>query len=209
MIRTRLVLTLAAIAAISPVYAAGAQAAEPTLIGSRITNGGYGAPVQRLSVISGNSVLFTGVEGGWIVDHHFVLGGAGYGLATQNVRNAGSPLRDSKGRTPVVEMGYGGVTLGYVAQPTKLVHLSIQTLVGGGGITYDVTDISGVRPEDAPNDAFFVAEPSVQAELNVTSFFRIALGGGYRFVSGARLDGLRDASLSGGSASLAFKFGRF
>lgn len=213
--RTRLVLALAAASAIAPIDAARAQApgqplaSEQTLIRKPIANGGYGAPVQRLSVIDGNSVLFSGLEGGWIINHRFVLGAAGYGLATQNVRNGGTPLRDSRGRAPVVEMGYGGVTLGYVQQPTKLVHLSVQTLVGGGGITYDVMDIAGMRPEDAPSDAFFVAEPSLQAELNVTSFFRIALGGGYRFVSGARFDGLRDASLSGGSVSLGFRFGQF
>lgn len=213
--RTPFVVSLAAIAAISPINATRAQAperpatSEQTLVGSRITNGGYGAPVQRLSVISGNSVLFTGAEGGWIINHRFVIGAAGYGLATQNIRNNGSSLRDSRGRAPVVEMGYGGVMLGYVQQPTSALHLSVQTVIGGGGITYDVMDIAGMRPEDAPADGFFVAEPSLQAELNVTSIFHIALGAGYRFVSGARLDGLHDADLRGASMSLSFKFGRF
>ncbi len=143
------------------------------------------------------------------MNHHFVLGAAGYGLATQNVRNPGAALRDSKGRAPVVEMGYGGVTLAYIAAPTKLMHLEFQALLGGGGLTYDVEDIAGVRPEDAPADGFFVAEPSVYGELNVARFFRIDLGAGYRFVSGASLDGLRDRDLSGASASLRFKVGRF
>lgn len=184
-------------------------AIEQTLIPSRITSGGYGAPVQRYSTVAGNSVLFSGLEGGWIVNHRFVVGAAAYGLATQNVRNAGAALRDSKGRAPVVEMGYGGVTLGYTPQPMKLVHLTLQALIGGGGVTYDVEDIDGIRAEDAPADGFFVAEPSVHAELNVSTFLRIGLGGGYRFVSGASLDGLRDRDLRGTSASLTFKLGRF
>jgi hypothetical protein len=188
---------------------ASASAAEQTLIANRVTSGGYGAPVQRFSTVAGNSVLFSGLEGGWIVNHSFVLGAAGYGLATQNVRNAGTALRDSKGRAPVVEMGYGGVILGYIPQPMKLVHLEFQALIGGGGLTYDVQDIAGMRPEDAPADGFFVAEPSMHGELNVSRFFRIDLGAGYRFVSGASLDGLGDRDLSGASASLTFKLGRF
>jgi hypothetical protein len=53
-----------------------------------------------------------------------------------------------------------------------LVHLTLQTLIGGGGLTYDVQDIAGMRPEDAPADGFFVVEPTVQGELNVSRFFR-------------------------------------
>lgn len=189
--------------------ATSAPTSEQTLVPKGIISGGYGAPVQRFSTITGTSVLFTGLEGGWIVNHRFVLGAAGYGLATQNIRNSGAALRDSRGRAPVVEMGYGGVTLGYVAQPMKLVHLMFQILIGGGGLTYDVQDIAGMRPEDAPADGFFVAEPTVQGELNVSRFFRIGVGAGYRFVSGASLDGLRDQDLRGASASLTFKLGRF
>jgi len=215
MSRISLILSLTAVATVSSVSEAIAQASTPpaateqTLIRGRITSGGYGAPVQRLSTVAGNTVLLSGLEGGWIINHRFVLGAAGYGLATQNVRNPSSPLRDSRGRAPIVEMGYGGVTLGWVQQPMERVHLTVQALVGGGGVTYDVGDIAGVRMEDAPNDAFFLTEPSMHAELNVTSFFRVALGAGYRFVSGAQLDGLGDADLRGASASLTLKFGRF
>jgi hypothetical protein len=217
--RTRFVVSLAALAAIgitiSPVHVARAQApdrpatSEQTLISRPITNGGYGAPVQRLSVVAGKSVLLTGLEGGWIINHRFVLGAAGYGLATQNVRHTGSSLRDSKGRAPVVEMGYGGVLLGYVPEPMRRAHVNVQTIIGGGGMTYDVSDVAGMRLEDAPADGFFVIEPSLEAEVKVTSIFRIALGGGYRFISGARLDGLRDDDLRGASMSLSFKLGRF
>jgi hypothetical protein len=209
-----LLTTTAAILAATASFDANAQtasaaASEQTLLPNGIVSGGYGAPVQRFSTVTGRSVLFSGLEGGWIVNHKFVLGAAGYGLATQNIRNAGAALRDSKDRAPVVEMGYGGVTFGYVIQPMKLVHLTVQALVGGGGVTYDVQDIAGMRPEDAPADGFFVVEPTVQAELNVSRFFRIGAGGGYRFVSGASLDGLRDRDLRGASATLTFKLGRF
>jgi hypothetical protein len=209
-----MLITTAIILTATSSLSASAQASpttleEQTLLPSRITNGGYGASLERFSSVAGKGVLFTGAEGAWIANHRFTLGVAGYGLATQNVRNASSTLRDSRGRAPIVEMGYGGLTLGYSPEPMKLLHLSFQTLIGGGGLTYDVEDIAGMRSEDAPADGFFVAEPSVQGELNVARFFRVGVGAGYRFVSGASLDGLRDRDLRGASAALTLKLGRF
>jgi hypothetical protein len=211
--RITLFTTLAAIAATySSTATAQTQAAtsgtDQALVSKLTTTGGYGAAAERFSTVAGNRVVFTGMEGGWIANSHLVLGAAGYGLATQNVRNAGATLRDSKGRAPVVEIGYGGITLGYLTQPTKVMHLELQTLIGGGGMSYDVQDIA-IRMEDIPGDAFFVAEPSLYGELNVTSFLRIGVGGGYRFVAGASLDGLGDRDLRGASASLQLKLGRF
>jgi hypothetical protein len=47
------------------------------------------------------------------------------------------------------------------------------------------------------------------AELNITNFLRLALGGGYRFVTGVDISGLTNADVSGASLSLNFKFGGF
>ena len=51
--------------------------------------------------------------------------------------------------------------------------------------------------------------PTVRAMLNVTSFFRIGIGGGYRLVSGVDLDDLKDSEISGPSAEIVLKFGKF
>jgi hypothetical protein len=55
----------------------------------------------------------------------------------------------------------------------------------------------------------FVIEPSLLAELNVTNFLRLAVGGGYRFATGVELSGLTNADLSGVSVSVNLKFGSF
>lgn len=58
-------------------------AQEQTLIGSgEIENGGFGGPVVKVTSINGESAVFVGGRGGWIINHTFVLGGAGYGLVT-------------------------------------------------------------------------------------------------------------------------------
>ena len=52
-------------------------------------------------------------------------------------------------------------------------------------------------------------EPTVRIMLNITSFFRIGVGGGYRLISGADLDDLKDSDVSGPSAQVVLKFGKF
>jgi hypothetical protein len=49
----------------------------------------------------------------------------------------------------------------------------------------------------------------VNLMLNVSKNFRIGLGGSYRFVNGVDLVGLDNDDISGPSASLTFKFGKF
>jgi hypothetical protein len=59
------------------------------------------------------------------------------------------------------------------------------------------------------SNSFFVLEPSVNANLNVTHSFRIAAGVSYRYVSGLKSIVSTNADLSGPSAVLTFEFGKF
>jgi hypothetical protein len=70
---------------------------------------------------------------------------------------------------------------------------------------------SGWGPQDTTKqaDGFYVVEPGVNAELNVASYFRINLGGSYRFVTGAELQDIGNDDLSGPAATLTLKFGGF
>jgi hypothetical protein len=57
-----------------------AVAAGKTLFGGKIESGGYGGPLFKVGPINGGTGLFVGGQGGWIINHHFVLGGKGYVL---------------------------------------------------------------------------------------------------------------------------------
>ena len=182
---------------------AWAQDDEQTLIGGDVDFGGFGGPVLKVSSLAGGAEVLTGGRGGWIINFHaehtLVLGGGGYGLAT-----------GIQGRTPdgvgtrTVDMGYGGVDIEYVNRTKQLVHFSVQTLIGAGGLS----DRDDGRLDSDP-DPFFVAEPQANLILNVTHFFRIGMGVSYRWVSGARYAGLDDTDLSGVAGVLTFKFGNF
>ena len=56
---------------------------------------------------------------------------------------------------------------------------------------------------------YFVFEPDLNLELNVTKFFRIGLGVGYRVVAGDDFKGYNYLDLSGVTGTLTFKFGKF
>jgi hypothetical protein len=184
------------------VFTFSAFAQEETLLSGDIESGGFGGPSVRVTNINGESAVLVGGHGGWIINHTFVLGGGGYGL----VNDVKAKVTDSIHQ--YVEMGYGGLELQYIASSDKLLHLSMEILVGGGGIGYkpeDNDDFNSVRK----HDTFFILEPSVHANLNVAQFFRIAVGVSYRYVSGLKSIVSTNVDLSGPSASLILKFGKF
>lgn len=179
-------------------------AQEETLLGKgKISHGGFGGPVVKFTSINKHFGVLVGGQGGWIINHTFVIGGGGYGLVN-NVKTTNMFLGDSQ----LLNFGYGGVELHYINSSDKLVHYTVSLLIGGGGIGYRYPN-NWDWDWDTHTKSFFVMEPTFRVMLNVTSFFRIGLGGGYRLVSGADLDDLKDSEISGPSAEIVFKFGKF
>ncbi|HVO72894.1 MAG TPA: hypothetical protein VMT35_02650 [Ignavibacteriaceae bacterium] len=185
-------------------------AQEETLIGNgEVTNGGFGGPVVKFTQIKGEPGVLVGGRGGWIINHTFVLGGGGYGLV--NDIKADIPVYGIYSQ-PFINFGYGGFEMEYIINSDQLLHFSVSTLIGGGGVSYRNNlwdDNEDWGDWDSPHDAFFVFEPSANLELNIISFFRINAGISYRFISGVNFDDLKNKDLAGFSAVLTFKFGKF
>lgn len=181
------------------------------LFSGRTTHGGYGAPQMRVTSVLSEPALLVGVHGGWIVNHSFVLGLAGYGLATRHDTPAAMRVEGEPSR---MEFAYGGVRAAYLLFPHRLVHVGFGGLLGGGGLIAiakeDYRNQQGnedVRTAHA--DASFVFEPEVEVEVNVVHFMRIAVAGSYRIVGAVDAPGLTHRKLSAPSGSVAFKFGVF
>jgi hypothetical protein len=179
---------------------------EETLISGRIESGGYGGVEVKFGNINGEWEVLVGGKGGWIINHQYVLGGAGYGMATPGETNPGiifSYLNEK------FELGYGGVLLAYINNSHKLIHLTIETLIGGGGISYYDDDEHFRFDNDFEDDAFFIFEPGVNFELNITRRFRFATGASYRITSGVEYLDLEDGDITGPAINLMLKFGKF
>lgn len=197
-------LCLLVVAAVFPVCSQ-----EKTLLDiENIEHGGYGAFVTKVTTINGEGAILMGGRGGWIINHTFAIGGGGYGLVNNiHSRNIG-PWGEH-----FVSLGYGGLDLEAIVNSDDIVHFSVHALIGAGSVGFrnDWTDgwDDNSNNYDHHTDGFFVAEPGVNVDLNVTPWFRMSAGASYRYIGGVASDASTNTDLSGPSGMLTFRFGKF
>ncbi|HHT04983.1 MAG TPA: hypothetical protein GXZ97_01780 [Hydrogenispora sp.] len=184
------------------VLSAPAFARDEVLVGGPIEHGGYGGPSLKVGPVMDKARFFIGGYGGWYINHTFMIGGGGYGL----INEVKAPVSGKQGEKLYFEMGYGGLVLEYVNKSHRLVHFTINTLLGGGGIQYRSSED---WPFNYKDDSFFIVEPCICVELNITTHFRMGLGVGYRYIDGVDLPGITDEDLTGVVANFDLKFGSF
>ena len=195
------------------LFSIPAMGDERTLLTGEVTHGGFGGPDWKMTKIYGDMGLMVGGKGGWIIDHKMFIGGGGYGL----VNEIPAPVADR-----YLNFGYGGVVVGGIIGSDKVVHACVSALIGGGGVNYrkhwedmnghwddDIYYYDDSDPDFISNDNFFVIEPGVDLELNVAKFMRITFGVSYRIVNGLEGKDLENSDLSGVSANIMLKFGKF
>lgn len=171
---------------------------ERTLLDGGFRSGGFGGPVIKFTGLAGDFATLVGGRGGWIINSTFVLGVGGYGLVN-DVR----PDREGFGGGDKLGFGYWGGELEYVGLSDELVHFSVFLLIGGGNASFQEPGESDI------DDSVFILEPAANLELNITSYFRINGGFGWRFVSGVDLLQLENSDLRAAVGTLTFKFGAF
>lgn len=191
---------------------------QETLFGSNADHGGFGGVSLRMTSIQGTDALLVGGYGGWLIDHRLMLGAGGYGLVTDvRARPIAQELYSFYNEPLYLQFGYGGFILEYIIMPDKLIHFNVQALVGAGGVSYRENWFDGHNDDwmddghrHGGTDAVFVFEPAAHVEVNVTSWFRIAAGASYRYVSGLdELQGVENDDLRNVTGNMTFKFGAF
>ncbi len=194
-----------ALAAASPPGPLPSPPRDETLFGPGDFHVGYfGAPVLKAAEVQGNWALLLGGRGGVVLGHTLAFGVGGYictEFVNQDIYTYGGP--------PDLLFMYGGLEVEYVLFSHKLVHATGQALVGGGSLVAEQNDEWYHHRGNQIYDGFFVVEPGVNVELNVLSFFRVAVGAGYLYVDGVELPGMADEDLAGVTYTLQFKFGNF
>jgi hypothetical protein len=167
-----------------------------------VVHGGFGAPVYKFTNLGGKGVNLFGGRGAWLVNRTYFLGGFGYGLVSDIGADNGN-----------LDMGYGGLMAGYNLLTNKMVHATFLLQAGSGELNVSKADDERLGLADfessAKRDRFSVIEPEVLVETNITRFFRIGVGAGYRYVSGIDDNILPETQVSGWAGTVAFNFGRF
>ncbi|RKD87710.1 hypothetical protein [Mangrovibacterium diazotrophicum] len=173
----------------------------------KMSNGGYGALSIAYTEIDNKDAFVVGARGGWIINHSFSLGLAGYGFINDVHYN--DPFYDSFDYN--LAGGYGGLFVEPIIAPMSPVHVSFPILLGFGAVSYiheyDHWDYSWER--EGLHDVFWVIEPAVELEFNMTRFFRLAATASYRLTSDVDMDLTDPDLMKGMNVGLVFKFGKF
>lgn len=175
---------------------------------------GFGSLDVKYSEFNKDNSLLVGVKGGVIINRHLILGLGGYGLSSINKFNGIDPNQEL-----FLYGGYGGLLIGYTIAPKEVIHISFPILIAAGG--FEISDrnyFNEFRNRDqieldntVERSTALVIEPGVEIEINVTKFFRIAVGGSYRVVQGVTLDrnNITDDDLTSWATHASLKFGKF
>ncbi len=175
-----------------------AVAQHETLFGNMRVVGAFGGPMYETGL--NNDLGTSAGGGGGIVFRNFFLGGYGMGggdfeglLENGNIRK--------------LEIGHGGLWLGFMVPSYKMIHFYGSARVGWGALNIELED-NGQQYSDL--DKVFVLTPEVGVELNVFRWFRMTGTVSYRQVSGANeAQGYKNEDFSGAMWGLGLRFGWF
>lgn len=167
------------------------------------------------TTIDGKISLVSGFKATYIYDHSLYLGFGYYNLITNNIE-AGF-IDDSLNVRPNLRYDYFGPEFEYVFNPDNTLNFSIMTLVGMGHVKYGVSkNVTQSGEEYYPeysDDWFYVLEPAVNINYQLTTWMRLSANAGYRLTFGGnytyREDNYGDSQLSGFTLKADFMFGIF
>lgn len=167
--------------------------------------GGYGGPILKYSNLRNETGAFVGGYGGWLINHKYFIGIAGYGLFNRIEAGPEAPL--NPGSVLYIKSSYGGFFFEYIFFPDEFLHFNLQLMIGGGQVRYIKLDALDFNYHG--ESSYFAAEPGINAELNVMKYIRFCAGAGFRFVSGQKLEGMKNSQLGGLGVNFTLKLGSF
>ena len=174
-----------------------------TILSGDVEISGFGGFNLGLHSIDGATSVGFGGGGAMLINQRFWIGGFGEGVPVNKsysyeTLNSGTRIID-------LNMGYGGMWLGYKIRPNEVIHPQLDLRLGWGGMSAE----DGQTGELFASTSIFVFNPNLGVEANITNVFRVQLSAGYRGVSGADFEFADSSDFSGFVANLGFVFGGF
>jgi hypothetical protein len=179
-----------------------------TLLGRNRSGGGYGSFTAGYSTIDHKHAILFGGRVSWIASHSIGIGFGATGFINE------FHYEPSLDKEVFLTGGYGGLCIEPILFPRSPVHLSFPILLGAGGISFISKDKDFNNNFIEDSKAFLIIEPSVELELNLTKFFRLAFGVSTRYPTAfdVGLPGMYTInveSLKTLSCTVTLKFGKF
>jgi hypothetical protein len=180
-----------------------------TLSGNNSHSGGYGAITLKGSKFKDASIMMIGLRGAWVINSSFAIGIDLNGVIPTTKFHDVDPGGRHEG---ILLGGYGGLFLEPIIWSNKIVHLTIPLSMGAGWLGYvedwedEMYYYSGDLLDD---DVFWYLEPGINAEVNITNYFRINVGISKRFTQDLNLYNTSSDAFDKLNYSLTLKFGGF
>jgi len=164
--------------------------------------GGYGGIGFQLGAVSRRMAAFSHLRGGILLGERISIGAS----LTRMTRRFGPPIEGVSGASYQLAMVYGGVDLGLALIRRGPFELGVSTLLGAGTACVQT---NAHRPRCVESVKMMVAQPAVFANFNLTSWMRIGMSGGYRFVAREAWRPPNEFRLAGGFFGANLEFGWF
>jgi hypothetical protein len=171
-----------------------AQDISLTQQGNIDQNNFYVDLVSKAATLNGDWGLFGGMRVGYNINKNFSLGLAGYGLIPNEL---GDSYINQNGKD-TLHFGYGGLEAAYNYKLSNIFYISGLMMIGAGRVDYE--NLGG-------HDYFFIMEPGVSFNYVLTDWFGLGYSVNYRIATGVNYADFSNASFSGWSMDLDFKFG--
>jgi hypothetical protein len=149
--------------------------------------------IGKTATLNGNWGLFGGLRAGYSINDNLNIGLAAHGLIPEKL---GGSYINQDGRDEL-HLGYGGVEVAYKHNLSDKFFLTSGMMIGAGRVDYE--KLSG-------NDYFFIIEPGISLNYMLTSMFGLGYSINYRKTLGVEYADFSNASFSGWSMDLGFKF---
>lgn len=161
---------------------------------------GYLGPITNITTLDGETAYMQGFNAAAILNDHFIVGFYNLNLENNIFSNNDEYISNQ------IDFEHRGVFLGYIFMPKKAIHFAASLNTGRGNIEiYDDPNDTWIKDKNV-----FILTPEVEAEFNITKFFRIGVGANYRFaIDVDQFDNYNNNDFSSPGAFVSFKFGWF
>ncbi len=153
----------------------------------------YGGPMINVYLGQEDASAALGGCFAVILNRQFTIGGYGSGRTNEGA------YTDLGGLEYDVNLRHSGLLLGYSINAKSAFHININAQLGWGSL----------RTAGLNNESIFAVTPYAELEANVTRFFRVSAGGGYRIVNGFDTNMYESGRFNAPTANVTFKFGWF
>lgn len=174
---------------------------------------GYISPFFE-TTLSIKNLNYFGGSGGLFLNKHLIVGGFGKLLATNFMIDSLYNSTDSIFEKDLeLNIGGGGIVLGYMFMPTKKIHPIIMLWAGGGSLsvnkTVEINQKKWKKNISAFYDNFLILDVTFELDYRPIKFLSIGLGAHYQIYSGLKLASYKNTDFNGYGIYLNVKVGEF